>query len=289
MNSNFGSSSHSNWESSSNSELEDKWAQMRWEDEESDEEDEAWRNATYMAAMVRVMTCEETKEQPQWVGSIADRSYKPRNKEMAHETLMNNYLNPNSVYTEEDFRCCFRMRRHVFDRLLHDVQHVNPYFRQKLDKAGLPGFSPHRKVTIALWMLAYVSPADAMDDTYGMSESTCLDNLVEFCHTIVQIYKEGYLREPNQADLDRLIRKAEDRGFPGMIESLDCMHWQWKNFPTEWQWGFSGRSRKLIIVLEAVASFDTWIWHAFFEVPGSQNDIIVLGRSPLFNNLTKGK
>ena len=30
-------------------------------------------------------------------------------------------------------------------------------------------------------------------------------------------------------------------------------------------------------------------WHAFFGVPGSQNDITVLGRSPLFNNLTEGK
>ena len=42
-------------------------------------------------------------------------------------------------------------------------------------------------------------------------------------------------------------------------------------------------------MLEAVALFDTWIWHAFFGVPGSQNDITALGRSPLFNNLTEGK
>ena len=42
-------------------------------------------------------------------------------------------------------------------------------------------------------------------------------------------------------------------------------------------------------MLEAVASYDTWIWHAFFGVPGSQNDITVLGRSPLFNRLTEGK
>ncbi|XP_068344296.1 uncharacterized protein [Pyrus communis] len=106
---------------------------------------------------------------------------------------------------------------------------------EKLDRAGRHGVSPHQKVTIALRMLAYASPVDAMDDTYGMSESTCLDNLVEFYHTIVQLYKEGYLRQLNQANLDRLIRKAEDCGFPGMIGSLDCMHWQWKNYPIGWQ------------------------------------------------------
>ncbi|KAM2046742.1 hypothetical protein ACFX1T_005493 [Malus domestica] len=48
-------------------------------------------------------------------------------------------------------------------------------------------------------------------------------------------------------------------------------------------------SRMPTVVLEAVASYDTWIWHAFFGVPGSQNDITVFGRSPLFNNLMEGK
>lgn len=38
------------------------------------------------------------------------------------------------------------------------------------------------------------------------------------------------------------------------------------------------------IMLEAVASQDLWIWHAFFGVAGSNNDINVLNQSPLFNN-----
>ncbi|XP_068340226.1 uncharacterized protein [Pyrus communis] len=104
-----------------------------------------------------------------------------------------------------------------------------------------------------------------------------------------EIYKDEYIYEPNQVDLDRLLHKVEDRDFLSMIRSLDCMHWQWKNCPTRWQECFSGRSRKPTIVLEAVASFDTWIWHAFFGVLGSQNDITVLRRSPIFNNLREGK
>ncbi|XP_068317087.1 uncharacterized protein [Pyrus communis] len=115
---------------------------------------------------------------------------------MTHANLMNNYFNPNSVYTEEDFRHRFRMRRHVFECLLRDVQQVHPYFRQKRDRTGRPGFSPHQKVTV---------------------------------------YKDKYLCEPNQEDLNRFIHKAEDRGFPSMIGSLDCMHWDWKNCPTGWQ------------------------------------------------------
>ncbi|CAL2278675.1 unnamed protein product [Prunus armeniaca] len=39
--------------------------------------------------------------------------------------------------------------------------------------------------------------------------------------------------------------------------------------------------------MEAIASFDTWIWHTFFEVAGSQNDLNVLGQSPVFNDVLK--
>ncbi|XP_048420830.1 uncharacterized protein LOC103938651 [Pyrus x bretschneideri] len=152
---------------------------MRREDEEFDEEDEAWRNKQYVAAMV----CQPTEEQPQCGGSVAGRFYKPRNRAMTHANLMNNYFNPNSMYTEDDFRRRFRMRRHVFKRVLYDVHHVNPYFQQKLDR----------------------------------------------------LYKEEYLRKPNQEYMDRLFHKAKDRGFPGIIGSLDCMHWNWKNYPIGWQ------------------------------------------------------
>ncbi|KAB2604558.1 hypothetical protein D8674_042831 [Pyrus ussuriensis x Pyrus communis] len=68
MNSNFGSSSDSNWGSSSNSKLEEKWAQMRREDEESDEEVQVRRNKQNIAV---AMVCQPTEEQPQWGGSIA--------------------------------------------------------------------------------------------------------------------------------------------------------------------------------------------------------------------------
>ncbi|CAL9011683.1 unnamed protein product [Prunus brigantina] len=43
------------------------------------------------------------------------------------------------------------------------------------------------------------------------------------------------------------------------------------------------------IILEAVAGFDTWVWHAFFGVAGSQNDLNVLGQSPVFNDVLRGE
>ena len=42
------------------------------------------------------------------------------------------------------------------------------------------------------------------------------------------------------------------------------------------------------VVLEVVASPNLWIWHAFFGVVGSNNDINVLDRSPMFDELLEG-
>ena len=41
-------------------------------------------------------------------------------------------------------------------------------------------------------------------------------------------------------------------------------------------------------MLEAVASYDLWIWHAFFGMAGSNNDINVLNFSPLFKEIKNG-
>jgi hypothetical protein len=61
-----------------------------------------------------------------------------------------------------------------------------------------------------------------------------------------------------------------------------------KNCPKAWQGLYCGRSGDPTIVLEAVASQDLWIWHNFFGLPGSLNNINVLHRSHLFARLAKG-
>uniref|UniRef100_A0A0D3ACP7 Protein ALP1-like n=1 Tax=Brassica oleracea var. oleracea TaxID=109376 RepID=A0A0D3ACP7_BRAOL len=73
-----------------------------------------------------------------------------------------------------------------------------------------------------------------------------------------------------------------------MIGSIDCMHWEWKNCPTAWQGMYSRGTDKPTIVLEAVASYDLWIWHAFFGAPGTMNDLNILDRSPIFDDIING-
>ncbi|KAL9667493.1 hypothetical protein QQ045_001854 [Rhodiola kirilowii] len=57
---------------------------------------------------------------------------------------------------------------------------------------------------------------------------------------------------------------------------------------TAWQGSHSGRKGRSTIILEAVASYDTWIWLSFIGVLGAQNDLNVLHQSDIFDPLLAG-
>jgi len=112
----------------------------------------------------------------------------------------------------------------------------------------------------------------------------------KFCQGVIVNFGEKYLRRPTREDIQRLLHIGEARGFPGMLGSLDCMHWQWRSCPKAWRGQYTrGDIKHPSVMLEAVASHDLWIWHAFFGVAGSNNDINVLNRSPLFTEVLQGR
>jgi hypothetical protein len=68
------------------------------------------------------------------------------------------------------------------------------------------------------------------------------------------------------------------------------MHWQWERCPNAWKGQFTrGDQKHPTLILEAVASHDLWLWHAFFGAAGSNNDINVLNQSSVFINELKGQ
>jgi hypothetical protein len=82
-------------------------------------------------------------------------------------------------------------------------------------------------------MLTYRVPADATDEYVRIGESTALESLHRFVIAIVDLFEDGYLRHPNEANTACLLALGEKNGFPRMIGSIDCMHWAWKNCPVE--------------------------------------------------------
>jgi hypothetical protein len=159
----------------------------------------------------------------------------------------------------------------------------------KKNAANIKGFTPIHKCLVALRMLAYGGVADSLDDPYKMAESTVLDTLIHFVTAVVELYEKEYLRSPRAREHEVILSQNEARGFLRMIRSIDCMHWEWENCSISWAGMFKGHKGKPTVILEAVATHDLRIWHAFFGLPGSHNNINVLHRSPVFDDLANGR
>ncbi|XP_047965149.1 uncharacterized protein LOC125209598 [Salvia hispanica] len=91
-----------------------------------------------------------------------------------------------------------------------------------------------------------------------MGETTSLNVLRQFCKDIKEVFGPEFLRKPTPDECQRLLdMHGAVHSFSGMMGSIDCMHWEWKNCPVAWK--------------------------------GSNNDINVLQSSPIFNDECRGE
>uniref|UniRef100_A0A0D3ACU6 Uncharacterized protein n=1 Tax=Brassica oleracea var. oleracea TaxID=109376 RepID=A0A0D3ACU6_BRAOL len=153
------------------------------------------------------------------------------------------------------------MNKPLFMRIVNRLANEVHLFRQKKDALGRLGLSALQKCTAAIRVLAYGAAADTVDEYLRLGETTTRLCVKKFAEEIIYLFGDEYLRRPTPADLQRLLDIGEHRGFPGMIGSIDCMHWEWKNCSTLERSIFSG----------------------------TLNDINVLDRSPVFDDIIKGQ
>jgi hypothetical protein len=226
---------------------------------------------------ITVVAEEESNNQGRRTGyrdSIPGHNIVNHNRKEGELRLYNDYFAENPKFTESQFRRRFRMSHRLFLRIVNAVEAHNPYFKQRTDA--------HR-------ILAYGIPANLIDEYLRIGETTAIESLRAFVKAIVEGFGDWYLRAPNEADICRLLSIGEQRGFPGMLGSIDRMYWKWEKCSIAWHGMYTGHCREPTIILEAIASQDLWIWHTFFEIPGSLNDINVLDWSPIFTALAKGR
>ncbi|XP_026397075.1 uncharacterized protein LOC113291797 [Papaver somniferum] len=150
------------------------------------------------------------------------------------------------------------------------------------------GHSLYMELVVVMKCLCKSTTTDSVDDYTRMGATTIYYYLKRFFHTICMTFGERYLRESTPEDVQRLLVENAERGFPGMLGSVDCMQWPWKNCPIDRQGTYRGKEKHSSMVLEALASYDLWFWHAFFGMPGSNKNLNVLAHSPLYDNMIKG-
>ncbi|XP_042404871.1 uncharacterized protein LOC121995109 [Zingiber officinale] len=158
-----------------------------------------------------------------------------RNREAGHVRLFNDYFSTSPVYPDQIFRRRFRMRKDLFCLIVNALQSHSSYFHQSDDAARRKG--------------------DHLDEYLRIGESIAIKCLFKFCDYMVELFGDRYLRRPNADDVQRLLQMHNERhDFPEMLGSLDCMHWEWKNYPVAWKGQFTRGHGSPTIVLEAIAS-----------------------------------
>lgn len=99
-----------------------------------------------------------------------------------------------------------------------------------VDATGRLSLSPLQKCIVVIRMLAYGISADSVDDYLRIGETTILKCVDKFTRGVISFFRTQYLRRPDAEDIERIMRIGEARGFPSMLGSIDCMHWEWKNY-----------------------------------------------------------
>ncbi|GKB18147.1 ALP1-like protein isoform X1 [Tanacetum coccineum] len=147
------------------------------------------------------------------------------------------------------------MNRSMFTRIVRDLSTNCPYFQEGCDAVGKAGISALVKCTSAIRQLAYAAVPDSLDEYLQIGEKNSRDCLMHFCNGVIELYDED----------------------------IDCTKWPWAQCPQAYHAQFSrgDSGSEPFILLEAVASQDLWIWHAFFGVAGSNNDVNILRQSPV--------
>jgi hypothetical protein len=160
-------------------------------------------------------------KKPKIGGSVFGRQKLRRDRIEGHEKLMRSYFNENPIFPEN----YFRMSIDLFKHIATEVIRYDRFFEQRRNAAGELGHSTYQKVTAALRILAYGIRADLIDDHLAMGESISILCVKRFAVAIVNVFGSTYLRAPNAQDTAKLLEFNADRGFPGMLGSIDFMHW----------------------------------------------------------------
>jgi hypothetical protein len=123
-----------------------------------------------------------------------------------------------------------------------------------------------------------------------MGNTTGREALKSFCRCIAKSHlRDEYLQNMTRADAKRVSALHErEFGVAGCLGCLDCMHVYWRTCPMVWHGQFEGKEGVASMVLEAVADYTTWIWHAKFGYPGTLNDINIWDQSVLLRSYLDG-
>jgi hypothetical protein len=107
---------------------------------------------------------------------------------------------------------------------MHKLSETSLYLCERYDATGRTGLTALQKCTAALRQLVYGIAVDIIYEYLKLGKTTTLECL-EYCLDIIKCFGNEFLCRPTVADTQCLLANAEERGFPNMLGSIDCMYW----------------------------------------------------------------
>ncbi|XP_026396587.1 uncharacterized protein LOC113291246 [Papaver somniferum] len=187
---------------------------------------------------------------------VLTRQMVERHREDGDARMMHDYFGHNCTWGPKKFLQRLGMYRPIFLRILSEIVVADPAFDFQVDCTVKLGHSPHMKMYSVMKCLCKGIAADSTDDYVRMGAPTVYMYVKRFTRVIVRRFGPRYMQLPTREDTKILLAENAARGFPGMLGSVDCMHFRWKNCPTAWE--------------------------------GSNNDLNVLDQSSLFDKMVNG-
>ncbi|XP_062075436.1 uncharacterized protein LOC133779498 [Humulus lupulus] len=181
-------------------------------------------NANNNICMVRYLN--QLNNEAAYGGPVLGHRTINHDRESSYHNFFNNYFSENAHYNDSMFRHRFRMSQTLFLHIANVVIGHDNYFEQRRVGMGKLGLSSLQKITDVFQLLVYGIPTDVADEYINIGESTTIESLKRFCRAIVEDFAEQYIRSPNANEISRLLHVGKERGFQGMLSSIDCMHWK---------------------------------------------------------------
>jgi hypothetical protein len=112
----------------------------------------------------------------------------------------------------------------IFLSIMHKLSETSLYFCEMYDATGRASLTALQKCIVALRQLVYNMITDTIDEYLKLVKTTALECLEYYYLDIIECFGDEFLRHPIVADTQRLVAKAEEREFFGMLWSINCMH-----------------------------------------------------------------
>ena len=161
-----------------------------------------------------------------------------------------------AFFSVPKFHKRFCMSPRLFEMLYHDITNPitrYPEFHKGPDAAGNFGASTLQKLVNVMRQLAHRNIADIVEEYIGVHENSGRLMLLHYWIRLDVFYGPTNLGAWTEEAIKKGMDINSGRGFTGMLGSIDCTHWVWKNWPMPRAKQFRDRSGIRPVIAKAVA------------------------------------